>query len=159
VTEIRVKVADHAVSRAGDVLATIGLGSCIAIMLYDRMTKVGGMAHILLPSEGLSRDRSNRAKFPATAIPLLLEEMRALGAKGTPTARIVGGASMFASMLPSGGINMGERNIESTRQALDRNGLPLLGEDVGGDYGRSVYFDLSTGKITIRSLKRGTREL
>lgn len=158
-SEIRVKVADLAVSRANDVIATIGLGSCVAIMLYDRDTKVGGLAHILLPSEGLSRDRSNRAKFPATAVPMMLEEMRALGARAQVTAKIVGGASMFSALLPSGGINMGERNIEATRGVLERNGLPIVAEDVGGEYGRSVYFDLATGRVMVKSLKAGNREL
>lgn len=158
-TEIRVKVADLAVSRADDVIATIGLGSCVAIMLYDRATSVGGLAHILLPSEGLSRDRSNLAKFPGTAVPALVKEMKALGARGPMTAKIVGGASMFAALLPSGGINMGERNIEATRSVLERNGLPIIAEDIGGEYGRSVYFHLKTGKVQVKSLKMGNREL
>ena len=158
-SEIRVKVADLAVSKANDVLATIGLGSCVAIMLYDRAAKVGGLAHILLPSEGLSRDRSNVAKFPASAVPVMVAEMRRLGSRGPLTAKIVGGASMFAALLPSGGINMGERNIEATRGVLERNDLPLVAEDVGGEYGRSVYFDLATGKVLVKSLKAGNREL
>lgn len=157
-TEIRVKVADLAVSRANDVLATIGLGSCVAIMLYDPSTKVGGLAHILLPSEGLSRDRSNAAKFPGTAVPVLLEQMKALGARGAISAKIVGGASMFAALLP-GGINMGERNLEATRAVLERHRLPVIADDTGGDYGRSVFFNLATGKVAVRSLKRGHREL
>lgn len=157
--EIRVKVADLAVSKANDVIVTIGLGSCVAIMLYDRAAKVGGLAHILLPSEGLSRDRSNLAKFPATAVPVLLAEMRRLGSHGPLTAKIVGGASMFAALLPSSGINMGERNIEATRGVLERNALPVVAEDVGGEYGRSVYFDLATGKVLVKSLKAGNREL
>jgi chemotaxis protein CheD len=159
VSEIRVKVADHAVSRGSDVLSTIGLGSCVAIMLYDRATKIGGLAHILLPSESLSRDTSNRAKFPSLAVPLLLEEMRALGSRGSLTAKIVGGASMFGNLLPTGGINMGERNVQATRQVLQKHNVPLVAEDVGADYGRSVYFDLATGLVTVRSLKSGTREL
>ncbi len=158
-SEIRVKVADLAVSKGDDVIATIGLGSCVAIMLYDRAAKIGGLAHILLPSEGLSRDRSNVAKFPASAVPVMVAEMKRLGSKGPLTAKIVGGASMFAALLPSGGINMGERNIEATRGVLERNALPIVGEDVGGEYGRSVYFDLATGKVLVKSLKAGNREL
>ena len=158
-SEIRVKVADLAVSKGNDVIATIGLGSCVAIMLYDRAAKIGGLAHILLPSEGLSRDRSNVAKFPASAVPVMVAEMKRLGSKGPLTAKIVGGASMFAALLPSGGINMGERNIEATRGVLERNDLPIVGEDVGGEYGRSVYFDLATGKVLVKSLKAGNREL
>ena len=68
-SDLRVKVADYAVSRGEGVISTIGLGSCVAIAIYDKQTRVGGMAHVLLPSEGLSRDKENRAKFPGTAVP------------------------------------------------------------------------------------------
>ena len=153
------KVADFAVGKGGGVLSTIGLGSCVAIVIYDKQTRVGGMAHVLLPSEGLSRDKDNRAKFPGTAVPLLLEEMRKLGARGPFTAKIAGGSSMFGALLPSGGINMGERNVLSSRQALSDAGIPLAAQDVGGDYGRSVYFHLDDGRMLVRSLKSGDRAL
>lgn len=153
------KVADFAVSRGDGVISTIGLGSCVAITIYDRQTRVGGMAHVLLPSEGLSRDKENRAKFPSTAVPLLIDEMRKLGARGPFTAKIAGGASMFGALLPSGGINMGERNVLSCRQALSDAGIPLAAQDVGGDYGRSVYFHLDDGRVLVRSLKSGDRAI
>lgn len=155
----RVKVADFAVGKGGGVISTIGLGSCVAIAIYDKQARVGGMAHVLLPSEGLSRDKDNRAKFPGTAVPLLLEEMRKLGARGPFTAKIAGGSSMFGALLPSGGINMGERNVLSSRQALSEAGIPLAAQDVGGDYGRSVYFHLDDGRMLVRSLKSGDRAL
>ena len=153
--ELRVKVADFAVAKGDAVLATIGLGSCVAITIYDPAQRVGGLAHILLPSEGLSRDASNRAKFPSTAVPLLIEEMRKLGARGPYTAKIAGGASMFGALLPSGGINMGERNVIASRQALDLAGIRLQSQDCGGDYGRSVFFPVIDGRVLIRSLKTG----
>ena len=155
----RVKVADYAVSKGDGVISTIGLGSCVAIVIYDKQTRVGGMAHVLLPSEGLSRDKDNRAKFPGTAVPLLLEEMKKLGARGPYTAKIAGGSSMFGALLPAGGINMGERNVVSARQALSEAGIPLAAQDVGGDYGRSVYFHLDDGRMLVRSLKSGDRAL
>jgi chemotaxis protein CheD len=160
VSTLRVKVADFAVGRNGDtVIATIGLGSCVAIALYDAATRVGGLAHVLLPSESMTRDRSNRAKFPSAAVPLLLAEMRGLGAQGKVSARLVGGASMFATLLPTGGVNIGERNVVASRAALAAAGVPLLGEDVGGDYGRSVYLHLADGRLEVHSLKAGRRVL
>ena len=126
VQEIRVKVADYAVATGDTIISTLGLGSCVAIMLYDGSSRIGGLAHILLPSEGLSLDSENRAKFPSTAIPMLVEEMRKRGAWGRPMAKIVGGASMFASLLPSGGINMGERNVEATKRVLRLAEIPLV---------------------------------
>lgn len=158
-TDVRVKVADHAVSNGDAVLSTIGLGSCVAIALYDPSTRIGGLAHVLLPNEGMSRDRSNPAKFSTTAVPLLVAEMRRLGARGPIRAKIVGGSSMFASLIPSGGVNMGERNIKATREALRAHDIPLVAEDTGGEHGRSVYFDLRDGGILVRSLKAGDRRL
>lgn len=154
-SEIRVKVADHAVAKGKVVIATIGLGSCIAIMLYDLESGVGGLAHVLLPSMSLSRDTENRAKFPETAVPLLLDEMQALGARGQIRAKIAGGSSMFGSLIPANGVNIGERNIVATREALAASGIPLVAEDTGGDHGRSVYLHVDEGRVLVRSIKRG----
>jgi len=157
--EIRVKVADYAVAAAGTI-ATIGLGSCVAIILYDDASHVGGMAHVLLPNEAMSRDRSNPAKFPSSAVPLLLSEMGLLGAKRERVrAKIVGGASMFGNLIPAGGINIGERNIVAVRGALSEAKIPIVAEDVGSDHGRSVFLQLDNGRVEVRSLKRGSRVL
>lgn len=158
-TEIRVKVADYAVAQGKRTIATIGLGSCVAIVLHDAAAAVGGLAHVLLPEASLSRDQDNQAKFPDTAVPLLVGEMRKLGARGPLQAKIVGGASMFGSLIAAGGINMGERNVAATRRALQAAGIALVGDDTGGDYGRSVYLDVATGRVLVRSLKRGDRTL
>ena len=157
-TEIRVKVAECAVGRDEQTLITIGLGSCVAIVLYDSTVRVGGLAHTLLPDETMARDRTNPAKFPASAVTLLLAEMTRLGADAKRMrAKLVGGASMFANLLPAGGINIGERNVAAARQALARNGISIVAEDVGSDHGRSVHFHLDDGRVEVRSLKKGNR--
>jgi chemotaxis protein CheD len=156
VREIRVRVADAAAAQGEAMLTTIGLGSCVAIVLHDADRKIGGLAHILLPSESLAQDRSNRAKFPGSAVPLLLEEMQRLGARQTRiTARLVGGASMFAALLPASGLQMGERNLLATRDALGKARLPIVGEDVGGGHGRSVFFEIASGQVQVRSMVKG----
>jgi chemotaxis protein CheD len=157
--DVRVKVADYAVRRGNDIIATIGLGSCVAIALYDPHTRTGGLAHILLPSTSMSRETSNPAKFPETIVPIMLAEMRALGVT-SPTrilAKIAGGASMFGQLVNGTGINVGERNIAATREALAAAGIALIAEDTGLDYGRSVYFHLEDGRVEVRSLKKGDR--
>lgn len=156
---IRVRVADYAVASGEAIISTVGLGSCVAIVVYDARTRVGGMAHVLLPNESMSRDRSNRAKFPSTAVPLLLEEMRQLGARGPFTAKLVGGASMFAALLPIGGVNMGQRNVDAARRALVDAGVSVVAQDTGGGYGRSVYLHVSDGRVLVKSLTHGDREL
>ena len=159
--DVRVKVADYAVRRGDEIIATIGLGSCVAIALYDRDTRTGGLAHILLPSMAMSRETSNPAKFPETIVPIMLAEMRALGAKSPARicAKIAGGASMFGQLVNGTGINVGERNIVATREALAAAGIQLVAEDTGLDYGRSVYFHLTDGRVEVRSLKKGDRVL
>ena len=157
--EIRVKVADYAVAESG-MISTIGLGSCVAIILYDDRAHVGGMAHVLLPNEAMSRDRSNPAKFPSSAVPLLVSEMQLLGARVERIrAKIVGGASMFGNLIPSGGINIGERNIAAVRGVLSEAKIPIIAEDVGADHGRSVYLHLDDGRVEVRSLKKGSSVL
>ena len=157
-TDVRVKVADYAVRRGAHVLSTIGLGSCVAIALYDRDTQIGALAHILLPSQAMSREIGNPAKFPETIVPLMLEEMRELGTRNARVAaKIVGGASMFGQLVNNTGINVGERTIVATREALAAAGVPIIAEDTGLDYGRSVYFHLADGRLEVRSLKKGDR--
>jgi len=159
--ELRVKVADYAVAADG-LITTVGLGSCVAIVLYDSVVRVGGLAHVLLPDQAMSRDRTNPAKFPATAVPLLLEHMQKLGAIPTRVrAKIAGGASMFSnfSSAGGGGINIGERNVAAVREALASRHIELVGEDVGSDHGRSVYFHLADGRVEVRSVRKGSRVL
>jgi chemotaxis protein CheD len=158
-SEIRVNVADYAVAADG-VIVTIGLGSCVAIALYDPTARVGALAHILLPDESMSRDRSNPAKFPATILPIMLEEMSGLGASRRRVgAKIAGGASMFANLIAKNSINVGERNVAAVRAALAAVKVPLVGEDVGSDHGRSVYLFIDDGRVEVRSLRKGSHVL
>lgn len=154
--ETHVPVSGYAVLREEGVLSSLGLGSCVALMLYDASTRVGGMAHVLLPHDSLSRDRARLSKFGNTAVHFLADEMRRHGAGTGLVARLAGGASMFGALIASG-TNMGERNADALRTGLQTLGIPVLGEDVGGDYGRSVYFDVATGLVRTSSLRHGER--
>lgn len=153
--QVFVKVAQHAVGGPEEALVTLGLGSCVAILLQDPEARVAGMAHVLLPEPALARDATNPAKFASTAVPLLLREMRERGARERRLeARLVGGASMFTSLMGPGSLNMGERNIRAAREALRRAGLPILNEEVGGDYGRSVRVWIGEGRTVVSSVGR-----
>ena len=89
----------------------------------------------------------------------MLQEMRALGsaAAASISAKIVGGASMFGQLANGSGINVGDRNVIATRDVLAAHGIPIVAEDTGLDYGRSVYFHLADGRLEVRSLKKGDR--
>jgi len=150
-----VKVADWAADRADAVIVTLGLGSCVAIMLYDPGARAGAMAHVLLPSKSLARDTQNPAKFPETAVPLLIERLVAFGAdRRRLVAKLAGGASMFASLMTPGTLQMGERNIVAARDALRVASIPIQREAVGGGQGRSVRFHLVDGRVEIRAVGR-----
>ena len=154
-TSTYVRVAQAAVGGADDTLITLGLGSCVAIMLHDEGARVGGLAHVLLPEPALSRDQGNASKFATTAVPALVQEMARMGARpGRLKARIVGGAAMFQGLMVPGSLNMGARNVIAAREALQRAGIPLVAEEVGGDYGRSVRFYVGAGRTTVSSVGR-----
>lgn len=156
--EVVVEIADFAVASGEAVLVTSGLGSCVALALHDPAAGISGLAHILLPSVGIGPPSIHPAKYADTGVPLLVQEMRRRGARGHIVARMAGGARMFAALLSSG-INMGQRNIDATRAALYKLGIPVLAEDVGGEYGRSVRVVAATGAMTVCSLAGGDREL
>ncbi len=149
--ERRIGVAEWVVDAGDVVLITLGLGSCVAVALHDPVAKAGALVHLLLPSPGMSRDRANPARCAETALPMLLRELAAIGARRERlTARLAGGASMFG---PSPGLPpMGKRNVSAARQVLAAAQVPIIGEDVLGGHGRSVYFYLEDGRIEVRSV-------
>ncbi len=153
---IVVKVADLQVAAGEEELVTLGLGSCVAICLHDPAANVIGMAHILLPNKSLSRETSNPAKFPQSAVPVLLEKMVARGADRTRmTAKLIGGAAMFGNITPSGAAQMGERNVIASRQVLLDHDLKVVAEATGGTVGRSVRMQAKDGLLMVRTLRSG----
>ena len=152
------RIAHHAVAKGRSRLVTIGLGSCVAIAIHDPTAKVGGLAHVLLPDASLGRGVENRARYASTAVPLLIEEMRAAGARGPYVASLVGGAALFGPLLAWGG-SVGGRNIDAARKALAREKIPVEAEEVGGDSGRTMSLDVTTGKVRVRSVRGAERVL
>ena len=153
-----IRVAEWAIDVGDVTLVTLGLGSCVAMALYDPVAHAGALVHLLLPSPELARDRSNPGRFPETALPVLLRGLASLGAERERlTARLVGGASMFGGLGPGlGPAAMGERNVQAARQVLAAAQVPLVGEEVLKSHGRSVYFFLDDGRIEVRTVSRGT---
>lgn len=150
--EIVVRMGEFAVERGDAVLVALGLGSCVAVILHDPVAQVGSLAHVLLPAASLSADRSNPTRAADTAVPMLVEEMLKRGAALERTlAVIVGGATMFGDLLPSGAVHIGERTVVACRLGLRRAGIPIRAEAVGGQTGRSVWFDLAAGTVTVRA--------
>ena len=154
-TQITVNIADYAVGAGPLMLVTVGLGSCVGIVLYSRDARVGALAHVLLPNVNLSAAQQTPGKYPATAIPAMVRRMRELGARGTIEARLVGGASMFTPLLAPGSMSLGARNVAATHSACSAAEIAIVGQDIGGTHGRSVYFDVAAGEVLVRSMLKG----
>jgi chemotaxis protein CheD len=151
---VHVKIGEIKVARETGTLFTIGLGSCVAVALYDPKERVGGLAHVMLPERANATVHTPGRSAP-TAIPELIRVMEAAGAqRGGIYARIVGGAAMFEGVLPAYGAKLGTRNVVAVKQALSEAEIPLRAEDVGGTFGRSVFFDAADGKLLVRAVKR-----
>ncbi len=152
---ITVRIADFAVGASDAVLVTNGIGSCVAIALYDPSARVGALAHVLLPNEMLSASSEPAGRCASSAVPVMVRRIRELQGAGELQARLIGGASMFAPLLIPGALSLGARNIASARAALAVAEIPVVGEDVGGDHGRSVRFDLASGSLVVASVAKG----
>jgi chemotaxis protein CheD len=156
---IVVSLGEVAASAAPAEFAALGLGSCVAVTLWDPVARVGGMAHVLLPSAPPGHSGAP-ARYASTAVPLLAARVVALGAEASRLeATLAGGGAMFASLKPPGAVQTGERNVLAAHEALRLAGIPLRGEWVGGEFGRSVHFDVTTGAVTVASVRHGTRHL
>lgn len=152
---IKVGMADLKVCPYPNAITTLGLGSCVGIALYDPVTKVAGLAHIMLPDSTQIRNNENKAKFADTGISELVSQMVKAGAnKERLVAKIAGGAQMFAfhNVNNSDMVRVGERNVESTKKTLKMMHIKLLSEDTGLNYGRTVEFYSETGDFLIKSV-------
>ncbi|CEP69565.1 Chemoreceptor glutamine deamidase CheD [Moorella glycerini] len=154
--EVKVGIAEWQVARGPWRLVTLGLGSCVGIALYDPTSQIGGLAHIMLPDSSQFQDRGNRAKFADLALPDMLAEMLRRGARRSMlAAKIAGGAQMFTSGdRHLSLLNIGQRNTAMVRQTLQELGVPIIGADTGGNYGRTMIFDLLNGDVHIRTIGR-----
>ena len=157
---IKVGMADLKTGKGTDVITTLGLGSCIGIALYDPATKIGGLAHIMLPDSTAIKNNSNIAKFADTGIVELYNRMIKEGAnKSRIVAKIAGGAKMFEMSGLSTIGNVGERNAEASKATLKKLGIKLLAEDTGLNYGRTVELYCEDGKFLIKSVGKAVKTI
>lgn len=154
---IQVGMADMKYSNAPDKLTTAGLGSCIGICIIDKSKKVGSLAHIMLPSSLQAKNAQNKAKFADSAIELVLEELGKQGVTNHSSlvAKIAGGAQMFKFSGESDILKIGERNSIAVQENLEKHRIKLLAKDIGGNYGRTITFDLQTGDLLVRTIGHG----
>lgn len=157
---ITIGISDLKAAKAPDILVTYALGSCVGICLYDKQVQVAGLSHIMLPSskETSGAGPLNKHKFADTAIADLLIKMAFLGAsRPRIVAKIAGGAQMFASV--SGSFNIGERNVQAVKQVLAAMHIPIVAQETGENFGRTLYFSAETGLMEVRAATHPTKVL
>jgi chemotaxis protein CheD len=149
---INVGLGESVVSKnAEDVLVAYGLGSCVAVSMFDPQVKLCGLLHAVLPEK--SNGAETRTKFVDTGIEELLINMEKAGAnRRRLVVRIAGGANMITSPGFSKSFDIGTRNIQAARYTLEKLALPLKGESVGGHTGRTVKFYVGEGRLTVRMI-------
>ncbi len=135
----------------GAVIVTHGLGSCIAVMVYDPIRKAAGMVHFQLPASTLSPERARETPgtFADTGIPLLFERMYALGCrKPQMVVKVAGGGNFHGD---NGTFDIGKRNYTMMRKIFWKAQVLIAAEDCGGSRSRTARLFVDTGQITIQS--------
>ncbi len=158
--KVKVGMADLQIARAPLILTTLGLGSCVGIALFDSKVKVGGLAHIMLPDSTQIKVNNNVAKFADTAIVKLIEGMQREGALlSRIVAKIAGGAHMFEFNNMDENMRIGTRNVVAVKRILELNSIPIVAEDTGANYGRTVELDTNTGILLVKTIGHGIKEI
>ncbi len=153
--EIVVETGNIKISNDSKALITSALGSCVAITLYDKSRKLGGMIHYILPENPGGK---KKAKYADSGIIILLERMLEFKSKKEDLeAKMIGGATMFEEFMDDAENSIGKRNVKKGKEILRKLGIKLTAQDIGGNYGRSIKFKLSDGHVYITSYKAGAK--
>ncbi len=157
---IKVGMADLKLCKAPDAITTLGLGSCVGIAIRDPVTKVGGLAHIMLPDSTAFAGAVNIPKFADTGAKELVKIIVAAGGnRSRLVAKIAGGAQMFAFSSKNELTGVGQRNVEAVKKVLAELKIPILAEDTGLNFGRTVEFYPETGDYIIKAVGKGVKTI
>lgn len=158
---IKVGMADWKICFGDDGATTLGLGSCVGVAIRDPQSGVGGLAHVMLPSSLETVNNSNRAKFADTGIADMVAEMVKKGANiSKMVAKIAGGAQMFAfGSSKSDMVRVGDKNVAACKAKLKELKIPIVAEDTGENYGRTVIFYPADGKYVIKAVGKPEKNI
>ncbi|MCR5431455.1 MAG: chemotaxis protein CheD [Lachnospiraceae bacterium] len=150
---IKVGMADMNTCAGADAITTLGLGSCIGVVIYDPVKKVCGMVHVMLPDSSIIRNNDNPAKFADTGIKCLIDSVCKMGTtKSALLAKMAGGAQMFAFNTDNDMLKVGLRNAEACRTVLAKNNIKLVSEDCGDRFGRTIEFYPATCELYVKAI-------
>jgi chemotaxis protein CheD len=158
--ESTVGMGEIMVAESPNLLRSVGLGSCIAVTLYDRDTTIGGLAHIVLPCIEEAHNKSHPARFSDVAIGMMIDEMKVQGARiQNVRAKIFGGANMFPEIISSDStMDIGRRNISAVREELEKHNIEIIAEEVGDHIGRTVLFNTDDGSVVVKTAHNGEKK-
>lgn len=150
---VKVRMADYAICSEPQKITTIGLGSCVGIVVYDTNSKTCGMLHAMLPDSTKIRNNSNRSKFVDTGMEDMLKKLEQAGVnRKRLMAKIAGGAKMFDFIDDNENTSVGYQNVQAAKQVLKQLGIPLIAEDTGKNYGRTIVFDPASNELQIKAI-------
>lgn len=152
--DIVIGIADMKTAQTSGRLVTYALGSCVGICIYDSRTRIAGLSHILLPvaNDAGGKKPVEVMKYANTAIPELIARMEKMGAsRKNMTVKIIGGAQMFQTQGNSSTAQIGQRNVAAVKDALRKERLSIHAEETGENYGRTVFMDVATGGVTVKT--------
>jgi chemotaxis protein CheD len=159
-SQITVRLADFvANNNSNDTLIVHGIGSTLAVVLYDEGMKTGGIVHIMLPNSSTASPKTMNypAMYADLGIPQLVKSCVELGARmDTLSARLAGGAFMLGTGVSQ---SISDGNLSTTRRILYKMGIKVTAENTGGNHMRTVRLDIATGKVYLKQPSSDWEEL
>ena len=147
---IRVGIADMNICRAPNKITTIGLGSCVGVVIYDKVSELAGLVHIMLPDSTKIKHNENIYKCADTGVAALVRVLAENGVKRVNMrAKIAGGAKMFEFSNTSTMGSIGDKNVVAVKEKLHEFDIKIKSEDVGSNYGRTIVFDPKTKDLSV----------
>jgi len=158
--EIVVGMGEIEVAESPHLLKAVGIGSCVAVTLYDERNGLGGLAHVMLPCFEEAHDKTNPTKFTDIAIAMMIDEMKSQGALiQSMIAKIFGGANMFPEIISSDStMDIGKRNVAAVGKELERHNIRIVASEVGDHVGRTVVFYPEDGSVVVKTAHSGERK-
>lgn len=157
---IRVGMADLNICHSPDAITTLGLGSCVGAVIFDPIKKIAGLAHVMLPDSTSVRNNTNIAKFADTGVEELYRRLLAAGVSKTALkAKIAGGAQMFAFNSNNDMLRIGDRNVEAVKKKLAQLSIPIVAQDTGKSFGRTIEFYPETGELLVRAVGKSVYKI
>lgn len=153
---VKILPGEYYASNGEEMIVTV-LGSCVSACIQDKVSKVGGMNHFMLPMDKSYHNKSidvisdtDAARYGNVAMERLINDIiKRGGNRHNLTAKIFGGARITNART-----DIGAGNIKFVREYLDIEGINILSEDVGSHFPRKVYYIPETNEVFVKRIER-----